>query len=145
MLDNEVSGKHVLIALGALFLMIFVIVKIASNPPAKTGENNSFATVTLEYELATINAGFRVGSSDPAIYQFLSLLDSLERKCSNSRQQIADATVAAHEQLKEKGVRMTLMEVMRNLNNAIPAEAARSRVSIAEIAAAFVVLTNRAK
>ena len=145
-LDREVSWKHVLGGLVFLGFLIYVLVGLASKSSnSGTADRGIPESTTLEYQLATINAGYRVESYDPTIAQFSSLLDSLERKCANSRQQIADATVAAQDLLRKKGVKLKLIDVMRNLNDAIPEEAAGSKLSIAEVAAAWVTLTDRAK
>ncbi len=138
------SAKPAIFGLAFLGLLIYILIQAISNG---SGGSNSAEpeNTTVEYELAVINAGYRVESSDPSISQFSSLLDRIERKCINSRRQIADAAVAAQGLLKEKGIRMQLIDVMRNLNNAIPEEAAGSRLNITEVAAAWVTLTDRAK
>jgi len=113
-------------------------VKINDRSPQKV--TSSSIEPTLEYQLAVINAGYRVPYGHPSISEFHKLLDRIQRKCRNGRRAIGDMTVFAHKQLKEKGVRIALLELMENLDYSIPDEAVGANLDYAEIVAAYLTL-----
>lgn len=76
---------------------------------------------SLEYKLASINHGSPVEEDDVTIIRFRYLLDSLEKKTANSKQQIGDMSVKAQEVLKEKyGKEVSLLELIEQTDKAIP-------------------------
>ena len=93
---------------------------------------------TLEYKLAVVHKGGFVAEDDPLVSQFGRLLDSLTGKCRNGRQGVSDIGVRAQEILKERGVDLSLLEVMKGIDGSIPQEA--SGLDCADVAAAFVTL-----
>jgi len=135
----EVKLWHILIAIVALAIVIFVIVKANERSSQRTVASSSNEQ-TLEYQLAVINAVYRVPYSHPSISKFRKLLDSIQRKCRNGRREIGDMTVFAHKQLKEKSVRITLLELMEKLDYSIPSEAIGANLDYAEIVAAYLTL-----
>ena len=96
---------------------------------------------SLEYKLAVVHEGGFVAEDDPLVQQFRQVLDSLEPKCTESRQKIADMGVAAHDLLKDKGVSLSLLRVMQDVDYSIPAEL--SSQPCADIFATYVTLTER--
>ena len=77
------------------------------------------ATQTLEEILATIDTGRAVAPDDPAVDAARRLLDSLVGKYPTySRQQIADISVQAHQLLQTQGVTISLLEFMREIDQA---------------------------
>jgi hypothetical protein len=77
-------------------------------------------TNSLEYDLATINAGGYVSEDHITIARFRYLLDALEQKTINSRQQISDMSVACVEKLRtDYGVRVKLLDLMEGVNRTI--------------------------
>ena len=74
---------------------------------------------SIEYQLATINAGGYVKDDDISVARFRSLLGQLSSKYVNSRQEIGDMSVRAMQVLQEKGVRVKLMTLMEGLNRVI--------------------------
>jgi hypothetical protein len=74
---------------------------------------------SLEEILATIDTGRAVAPNDPAVAAARQVLDSLVgRYPSYSRQQIADISVQAHQLLHVQGVPLSLLEFMRQIDQA---------------------------
>lgn len=76
--------------------------------------------MSIEWQLAVVNAENRIPENHPSVLEFAGLLDSLERKCSNSRSEIAEVSMTAHAFLKERGSLLTLMEFTTRLDKSIP-------------------------
>jgi len=86
-----------------------------SEPPVEKEEKS------MEYILASLNAGEYVPEDDVTVYRFKYLLDSLEKKTKNSKQEIGDMSVAVVTQLKEKyGKEKKLLDFMEEMNDTIP-------------------------
>jgi len=77
--------------------------------------------MSIEWELAIINANSQVPPNQPSVEEFRILLDRLEEKCSNSRRNIADICITGYLYLKERGSLDTLLEFTHNVDDAIPA------------------------
>jgi hypothetical protein len=76
-------------------------------------------TQTLEELLAIIDTGRAVAPNDPAVDVARRMLDSLVGKYPTySRQQIADISVQAHQLLQTQGVTISLLEFMREIDQA---------------------------
>jgi hypothetical protein len=75
---------------------------------------------SIEWELAIVNANDQVASNHPAINEFRILLDRLEKKCSNSRQDIADICMTGYLYRKERGNLDTLLEFTQKVDEAVP-------------------------
>ena len=108
-------------------------VKVEEAPEEEVAEVEE----SLEYKLAVINAGGFVEEDDETIQVFKGLLDKLEKKVVNSRQGIADITVKTQEILRDEGYNVELIQVIRDLNTAIPEEL--KYMKLEEIAAAYIV------
>jgi hypothetical protein len=76
--------------------------------------------MSIEWQLAVVNAEDRIPEHHLSVFEFAKLLDSLERKCSNSRSEIAEVSMTAHAFLKERGSLSTLMEFTTLLDKSIP-------------------------
>ncbi len=74
----------------------------------------------MEKGLATINAGQAIEDNDPTIDDFAKLLDSIEGKTPNTRQQIADMTTRAYQIALEEGETASLYDLMSALDLSIP-------------------------
>ena len=75
--------------------------------------------MSIEWELAIVNASDQVSRDHPTVNEFKNMLDRFENKCLNSRQDIADACVVGYLYRKERGNLDTLMEFMQEVNEAI--------------------------
>ena len=76
--------------------------------------------MAIEWELAIVNANNQVSSNHPAIKEFRILLDRLEKKCSNSRRDIADICMTGYLYRKERGNLDTLLEFTQKVDEAVP-------------------------
>ena len=92
---------------------------------------------SLEYKLASIDAGRRVAPNDLTVARFRSLLDQLSSKYSEDRQQIADMTVVARDSLREDGVEESLLNIMEGMNQLFHT---RADLRYAEFSAAYMTL-----
>ena len=114
--------------------------KASVNEPSSTQDTTE---ESLEYKLATINAGKYIEKDDLTINRFRYLLDTLENKTKNTKEEIADMSVAALEKVaKEKyGLDITLLELIEGANNSIPKEATGTdAVDYAEIVVLYIEL-----
>ncbi|MBA3243174.1 MAG: hypothetical protein H0T60_18290 [Acidobacteria bacterium] len=76
---------------------------------------------TYEYILASLDKGYPVNEDDITVKRFRHLLDSLEKKTKNTRQQLADYTVNTKKIALEKyGKEIKLLDLMEQANKAIP-------------------------
>ncbi len=95
----------------------------------------------IAFHLASLNKGSLVNKNDITITRFKYLLNSLDSKTQESKQQIADMTFKAQQILREKyGKEIGLLFLMENLNKSIPEG---SGLSYAEIATAYIVLIGK--
>ena len=99
------------------------------------------ASESLEYKLATINAGGYVSKNDIAVARFRSLLNQLSATFVEDKQQIADMSVTAQNLLKKEGVQESLMNIMEGMNRLFPRKIGNQKY--AEYAAAYVTLRTK--
>ena len=110
--------------------------KEAAEARARKAISNS-----LEYDLATINAGTYVPEDHITVARFKYLLDTLERKTINSRQQISDMSVGSVQIIKtDFGIRVEVLDLMEDVNRSIPGGA---RVDYASTLSAYIALKYR--
>ena len=91
--------------------------------------------MSLEWQLAVIDAGEQLPEYHSNVAKSLLLLDSLEKKCSNSREEIARVCLATYSFLAERGSLLTLLEFIQQINESIP-EHLDSKIDIKEAARA---------
>jgi len=93
---------------------------------------------SLEEFLATIDTGRAVAPNDPAVVAARHVLDSLIGKYpSYTRQQIADISVQAHQLLLAQAVTISLLDFMREIDQATSL-AAGAVVKYEEACATFI-------
>jgi len=95
---------------------------------------------TVEYQMACIDKGEYLDEDDTVINDYSILLDSLMEKTTNSRIDISDITVTTQRLLKENGVDMSLLNILKDLDNSIPEES--PKLELEDIAAAYIVLVT---
>lgn len=84
-------------------------------------KSSSSINEPLEYQLAVINKDGYVSNDDITVTRFRYLLESLDNKTIESKQQISDMVVAGQKLLREKyGVDLNLLDLMEGVNNYIP-------------------------
>jgi len=138
-MTRRVALKRLRLGLGAAFVVLVWVIAATSPPEAGPPQKQlaaspsdragSEATATsghgsakaskpesIEYELATIDAGGYVSHDDITVARFKSLLDQLSQTYSVTPQQIADQTVKAKQMLKDRGVQESLMNIMTGMN-----------------------------
>jgi hypothetical protein len=107
--------------------------------PAPTGTPKP----PMEVMLATIDKGGPAGGDDIAVKRFRFLLENIQRKTNNTKDQIGDMTVNGQKLLRDKyGKEMTLLELMEDANRAMP-EGSTMRWNYAEIITAVVILEGQ--
>lgn len=99
------------------------------------------AKESLEYQLATINAGRYISSDHITVARFRSLLNQLSFTYVENKQQIADMSVKATELLKKEGVEESLLNIMEGLNQLFASKIENQKY--AEYAAAYVTLRSK--
>ena len=86
--------------------------------PTEAGEPD--LSQSPELMLAEINAGGEVDEDDPSVDEFRAVLDVLERSCPNERQDLADIAASTHQAVTERGLEITLLQMMQDLSENIP-------------------------
>jgi len=72
--------------------------------------------VSIERQLASIDAGRVVSENDLSVSRFRSLLDQLSQRFVENKQQVADMTVAMQDTLENKGISEKLLNIMKGMN-----------------------------
>jgi hypothetical protein len=89
--------------------------------PAPITTASAIPQKTHEYMLASLDKGYPVEEDDITVKRFRYLLDSLEKKTTNTRQQLADYTFNTQKIAREKyGKDIKLIDLMEQANKAIP-------------------------
>lgn len=94
------------------------------------------------FKLAALESANHTNPPQNLINEFDALLKSLNDKCSEDEElKLADYVVFSRKKLEEKNLSYSYLEVANGINNSIPVES-NEDVSCAEIATAFVIMTN---
>lgn len=106
-------------------------------------EDESQAPLTLEHQLAIVNANQTVDETEPSIARFRYLLQQLESKTNLTQQQVGDMTLAAYELGREQhGItRMTFLEFMEQVNIAI-SESEYANADYAEVVTMIAIIAG---
>ena len=115
-----------------LYLLMFSLLS-----PLTTAHANE----SLEYKLATINAGGYVSKDHITVARFRSLLNQLSTTFVEDKQQIADMSVTAQNLLKKDGIQESLINIMEGMNQIFPRKIDNHKY--AEYAAAYVILRSK--
>ena len=113
---------------------IFIVVLLAAL-------NTAHASESLEYQLATINAGGYVSRDHITVARFRSLLGQLSSTYVENKQQIADMSVKAQQLLRKDGVEESLLNIMEGMNQIFASRIENQKY--AEYAAAYVSLRSK--
>ncbi len=90
---------------------------------AQSAKQTSTPTSEKSYEamLASLDKGYPVDDDDVSVNRFRHLFASLEKKTTNTRQQIADMTVTMQRSARQKfGKELKLIEILEASNKVIP-------------------------
>jgi len=94
------------------------------------------------FKLASLESANHTNPPQNLINEFDAVLKSLNDKCSEDDElRLADYIVFSRKKLEEKNLSYSYLEVANGINNSIPVES-NEDVSCAEIATAFVIMTN---
>ena len=115
-------------------LVALMICALVANSAHAAGES-------LEYKLATINAGRWIEQDDITVARFRSLLRQLSQTFVEGRQQIADISVKAQQIMKKNGISESLLTIMEGMNQLVSSEV--RNLNYAEYLSAYVVLRNK--
>lgn len=103
--------------------------------PKANDESVAYKIASFAYE-----PGFKPQDSTVQAVQWG--LDELRTKCTNTESQIGDYIYVAYEKIKEKDPGVSILSVIDGINGSIP-ESLDIKMDCAEVAAAYVVLTNQ--
>ncbi len=101
----------------------------------------AFASESLEYQLATINASGYVSKDHITVARFRSLLNQLSVTFVEDKQQIADMSVSAQNLLKKEGIQESLINIMEGMNQLFSIKIENQKY--AEYTAAYVTLRGQ--
>lgn len=96
-----------------LRVLIASVVLIAS---CAGGAQDQAVKDSIEWQLAVIDAGGYVDTSDSIVGVYRRALTRAESKCDNSTRQIGDMAVKSTELLADYGVQATTLEMVQALN-----------------------------
>lgn len=130
--------KRILITF--IIIIILGIVIYLSSLQKDKDEPNSLESHSLEYKLASIDKGYEVLEDDITIARFRSLLNQLDDKFVEDRQQIADMSVKTQELLRDKGISESLLNIMEGINSILVTELESQKY--AEYAGTYVTLRD---
>ncbi len=114
----------------ATFSLVFILLSISSTL--------SIAQETLEYQLASIDAGKSLPKNHYTVTLFRRLLQDLSYTYVEDEQQIADMTVKAQQLLREKYINESLARIMEGMNSLFPKKIDNQKY--AEYIAAYMTL-----
>ena len=97
---------------------------------------------SVEYKLASIEAGQSLDPDDARVGEFAQALNSLQNKYNDSRIHIGDVLVTSQTILKEKGVTIGLLELARQLDASVPSNFG-TKLNIDGVATAYIVLRTK--
>ena len=106
-----------------------------------SGLTPAHASDSLEYKLATINAGGYVSKDHITVARFRSLLNQLSATFVEDNQQIADMSVTAQNLLKKEGIQESLINIMEGMNQLFSRRIENQKY--AEYSAAYVTLRSQ--
>jgi hypothetical protein len=87
------------------------------------------------YMLASLDAGYTIADTDPAVAKYRALLSRLGKKYVETPSQIGDMTVTSQASLKEAGISVSLFDVMEGMDQLFSRPLGNQ--SYAEYAAAY--------
>lgn len=92
---------------------------------------------TPEHILAALEAGSDIEKNHPSISRFALLLDEISAKCVNDRDEISRTTIKIQKILGERGIEISLSELLKRFNRNMPEVEAGQRYDFNQIATAF--------
>lgn len=109
-----------------------------TKPSTKTKTPPKYSSSDPEYQLAAIDKGTQY-PSDSVIGPYANALSRLSKKCNERPISLGDMAVTAQELLEDKGRRLSLLEILNNVNNFIP-NGSTAKSNCIEVFTALVVL-----
>jgi hypothetical protein len=116
---------------------VSVFVSGCGQGDASTAVSHRVYSKPPAYVLAALDAGQNVPDNDPRVNLYSDLLSQIRSKCTNTQQEISDVTIDVVMTLQRKGVQIDVYELMKRINDAMPATAAGPAYDYKQIAAAF--------
>ncbi len=107
----------------------------------ETGTSRQVQEESLEFMLATLDSGTVISSDNISVARFRSLLDQLDPKFVENRQQITDMTVAVRASLRKDGVSESLLNIMDGMNTVMFVTMENQKY--AEYASSYIVLRTQ--
>jgi hypothetical protein len=124
--QRSLFSRSKMVPLLALVLLVGFCVSLIDGPSPTDSTNSptgdarvaGVSSASQEEQLASIDAGRRLGSDNPAVALYGVRLDSLAAKCSESRALLADQAVKGQELLAEGGVIWSVLDVLTAVDTA---------------------------
>lgn len=91
------------VSVSILFFLVFIAI------PASADES-------MEYLLASIDAGYQIPKDHITIARFRSLLSQLSNTFVENKQEIGDMTVFVQNSLRDEGIKESLLNIMEGMN-----------------------------
>jgi hypothetical protein len=134
--------RRVLLLLAAALTLVLGLAACAEEEDGggagAPGGASSYTKNDPEYQLASLDKGKVLDLNDPSIDAYARALDAAEAKCTNGRTAISGYAVYGQQLLADEGIKVTLLQAVRAIDQSIPAGS--PKLDCAAIAAAWVTL-----
>ncbi len=136
----------VLGAMGSTVLFFFIILLPGMKDAVKTRSESQSAhtageSMSLEHQLAVINAGYKVSEDDVTVARFSSLRNQLSQTFVENKQEIVNATIHVQKMLKDRGISESVLTIMGGMNQLVFVKAKDPQY--AEYTSAYVLLRDK--
>ncbi len=124
-------------SMGLLSSLVLVAALSACGEKAPQPQAKQHFVKPPEQVLAVLEAGAEVDINSPSVSRFRSLLDSVSARCINSRDEITSSLIEIQTVLEQKGVNITLSELLERINTNMSDLPPEQRVDFDKVAASF--------
>jgi hypothetical protein len=109
-------------------------VKVEERKETATDKTARKVQRSIEHNLAIIHEGWEVPENHTTVFRFRYLLQELESRCIQSKQEIGDMTVSTREYIRrERGIKMNLLSMMEEMNKTIKVGWPEGKVDYAQL------------
>jgi hypothetical protein len=127
---------------GCLILVVLLVGGAIATHFSDSGtpstNRNSTSKPSLAMQLAVIDTKGYVAPGSPIIHQIWTAFETLRPKCREKERPLSDELVKVHQIVNQKGLPLSLLSVIEDVNSSIPKSA--PRMQCAQVMSAWAVL-----
>lgn len=124
-----------------IVVMLIFICAIQENPDAKEKATAPQYDDEVAYNLACLDAGKILRKQDHSLIKYSKILNSLQRKCKNKRNEISDIAVKCQEILHKHNVRKSLYEILCEIDEPLTEEI--TGLDLGKLATLYIITTAK--